>query len=382
MNSIFQSMITRTLEQSLRQRLFGGKTILILGPHQVGKTTLARRLSSLFPEQNLWLNGDDPETVLVLQKASLARLKALVGAKTFIVIDEAQRIPGIGTTLKLMHDNLPELQVLVTGSSALDLSEQTNEPLTGRKWEYLMLPLSFEELVAHHGLIHERGMLHHRLVFGSYPEIVNTPGNERELLNLLSNSYLYKDLFRLEQLKKPALLENIVRALAFQVGSEVRYNELAQLVGASPQTVEKYIDLLEKAYIVFRLPALSRNERNEIRKSRKVYFYDNGVRNAVIGNFSVLESRTDIGPLWENYLVSERRKHIEYARTFARSYFWRTVNQQEIDYLEEFDGQFRAVEFKWSSKAKVRFPSVFLEKYSVQETLVVTPENYDEFLLT
>ena len=382
MNSNIQAMIHRTLEQTLRKRLFGGKTILILGPRQVGKTTIARQLSNLFPAQNLWLNGDDPETVQVLQKASLARLEALVGTKTFVVIDEAQRIPGIGTTLKLLHDNLPELQVLVTGSSALDLSEQTNEPLTGRKWEYLMLPLSFGELVAHHGLIHERGMLHHRLVFGSYPEIVQTPGNERELLNLLSNSYLYKDLFRLEQLKKPILLENIVRALAFQVGNEVSYHELAQLVGASPQTVEKYIDLLEKAYIVFRLPALSRNERNEIKKSRKVYFYDNGVRNAVIGNFSMLESRTDVGPLWENYLVSERRKQIEYARTFARSYFWRTVNQQEIDYVEELDGRFRIFEFKWSSKAKVRFPATFLEKYSVQETLMVTPENYEAFLLT
>lgn len=375
-------MIQRTLEQTIKERLFGGKTILILGPRQVGKTTLARKLSNLFPAQMLWLTGDDSETVQVLQKASLARLRALISNKTFIIIDEAQRIPGIGTTLKLLHDNLPELQVMITGSSALDLMEQTNEPLTGRKWEYLMLPLSFGELVAHHGLIEERGMLHHRLVYGSYPEIINTPGNERELLNLLSNAYLYKDLFRLEQLKKPALLENIVRALAFQVGNEVSYNELAQLVGAAPQTVEKYIELLEKAYIVFRLPALSRNERNEIRKSRKIYFYDNGVRNAVIGNFSLLESRTDVGALWENYLVSERRKKIEYDRTFARSYFWRTVNQQEIDYLEELDGKFRVCEFKWSPKAKVRFPSTFLAKYSVEETLVITPENYDEFLMT
>jgi len=374
-------MIQRILEQVVRQRLFGGKTILLLGPRQVGKTTLARQLAASFPEQYLWLSGDDAETVQVLSQASLARLQALIGVKTFVVIDEAQRIPGIGITLKLLHDNLPAVQVVVTGSSALDLSEQTSEPLTGRKWEYLMLPLSFSELSAHHGLIHERGLLRHRLVFGAYPEIVNAPGNEREPLNLLANSYLYKDLFRLEQLKKPALLENIVRALAFQVGNEVSYHELGQLVSASPQTVEKYIDLLEKAYIVFRLPALSRNERNEIRKSRKIYFFDNGVRNAVIGNFSSLESRSDIGALWENYLVSERRKQIEYARTFTRTYFWRTVNQQEIDYVEELDGQFRAYEFKWSAQAKVRFPAVFLEKYEVQTTMVVTPDNYDELLL-
>jgi predicted AAA+ superfamily ATPase len=373
-------MIQRTLEQIVRQRLFTGKTILLLGPRQVGKTTLARQLAASFPDQNLWLSGDDAETVQVLSQASLARLQALIGTKTFVVIDEAQRIPGIGVTLKLLHDNLPEVQVLVTGSSALDLSEQTSEPLTGRKWEYLMLPLSFSELSTHYGLINERGLLRHRLVFGAYPEIVNLPGNEREPLNLLANSYLYKDLFRLEQLKKPALLENIVRALAFQVGSEVSYHELAQLVSASPQTVEKYIDLLEKAYIVFRLPALSRNERNEIRKSRKIYFFDNGVRNAVIGNFSSLESRSDVGPLWENYMVSERRKQIEYARTFTRSYFWRTVNQQEIDYVEELDGQFRAYEFKWSAQVKARFPAVFMEKYEVKEALVVTPENYDRLL--
>ena len=373
-------MIQRTLEEIVRSRLFSGKTILLLGPRQVGKTTLARRLANSFAEQHLWLSGDDPATVQVLSNASLARLQALIGAKIFVVIDEAQRIPGIGITLKLLHDNLPQVQVLATGSSALDLNEQTSEPLTGRKWEYLMLPLSFRELSAHQGLIHERGALRHRLVFGAYPEIINQPGNEREPLNLLANSYLYKDLFRLEQLKKPALLENIVRALAFQVGSEVSYHELGQLVSASPQTVEKYIDLLEKVYIVFRLSALSRNERNEIRKSRKIYFFDNGVRNAVIGNFSPIESRTDTGPLWENYLVSERRKQIEYARTFTRAYFWRTVNQQEIDYVEELDGRFRAFEFKWSAQGKVRFPALFLEKYEVTETRVLTPENYDEWL--
>lgn len=373
-------MIKRTLDPILHQRLFDGKVILILGPRQVGKTTLARQIMAEFPDQSLWLSGDDPETVQVLRQPSLSRLKSLIGSLTLIIVDEAQRIPGIGTTLKLLHDNMPDIQILATGSSALDLAEQTAEPLTGRKWEYLMFPLSFEELTAHHGLIAERGLLNQRLVFGTYPEIVNSPGTEREPLQLLSNSYLYKDLFRLEQLKKPLLLENIVRALAFQVGNEVSYNEIAQLVGASPQTVEKYIDLLEKAYIVFRLPALSRNERNEIRKSRKIYFFDNGIRNAVIGNFTPIESRTDIGALWENYLVSERRKRVEYDRTFARSYFWRSINQQEIDYIEEIDGQFLAVEFKWNPQAKVRFPAIFLEKYAVRRTLVVTPANYDEFL--
>ncbi|MEI6410555.1 MAG: ATP-binding protein [Bacteroidota bacterium] len=374
-------MIKRSLYPILHQRLFSGKVILILGPRQVGKTTLARQIMAEYPDQSLWLSGDDPETVQVLRQPSLTRLQSLVGTKTLLVVDEAQRIPGIGITLKLLHDNMPGLQILATGSSALDLAEQTAEPLTGRKWEYLMLPLSFEELRAHENLIAERGLLHQRLVFGAYPEIINAPGSAREPLNLLANSYLYKDLFRLEQLKKPQLLENIVRALAFQVGNELSYNEIGQLVSASPQTVEKYIDLLEKAYIVFRLPALSRNERNEIRKSRKIYFFDNGIRNAVIGNFTAVESRTDVGALWENYLVSERRKRIEYDRSFARAYFWRSTNQQEIDYVEEIDGQFLAAEFKWNPQAKVRFPAAFLENYAVRQTLVVTPENYDEFLM-
>ncbi len=374
-------MIERTLETTLRQRLFGGKIILLLGPRQVGKTTIARQVAASFDGQTAWFSGDDPETVQVFAQPSLSRLRAILGDRKLIVIDEAQRIPGIGTTLKLMHDNLPGIQILATGSSALDLAEQTAEPLTGRKWEYLLLPFSFGELAAHEGLIGERGLLRQRLVFGSYPEVVNSPGAEREPLNLLANSYLYKDLFRLEQLKKPALLENIVRALAFQVGSEVSYNELGGLTGASPQTVEKYIDLLEKAYIVFRLPALARNERNEIRKTRKIYFYDNGIRNAVIGNFSPIETRTDTGALWENYLVAERRKCIEYGRTFARSHFWRSTNQQEIDYIEELDGQFAAFEFKWGAKGKARFPAIFLENYAVRKTGVVSPGNYDEFLL-
>jgi uncharacterized protein len=236
-------------------------------------------------------------------------------------------------------------------------------------------------LTSYHGLIEERGNLHNRLIYGSYPEVFNLPGRERETLNLLANSYLYKDLFRLEQLKKPILLENIVRALAFQVGNEVSFNEIGQLVGASPQTVEKYIELLEKAYIIFRLPALSRNERNEIKKGRKIYFFDNGIRNAVIGNFSPIETRSDAGALWENYLVAERFKVVEYQRNYARRYFWRTTDQQEIDYVEELDGQFTAFEFKWNQAAKAKLPAVFSEKYAPRAFHIVTPANFDEFLM-
>lgn len=373
--------IPRVLESLIRERLFSGKTIILLGPRQVGKTTLARAILQSMPDvPALWLTADDPETMQMLTGISLGRLKGLVGNRKWVVIDEAQRIPNAGLTLKLLHDNFPNTQVLATGSSALDLMAMTSEPLTGRKLEYLMLPLSFRELCAHHGLIEERGNLGNRLVFGSYPDVVNNPERARETLNLLSNSYLYKDLFRLDQLKKPILLENIVRALAFQIGGEVSFHELGQLVGAAPQTVEKYIDLLEKAYIVFRLPALSRNARNEIKKGRKIYFIDNGIRNAVIGNFAPVEARTDIGALWENYLITERFKVTEYERKFVKRFFWRTVEQQEIDYIEELDGKFKAFEFKWNVHAKLKIPASFSNNYPVETFSAITKDNYDLFL--
>lgn len=376
-------MLTRSIEAEVRSRLFTGKTIILLGPRQVGKTTLAQSLVKSLPHvPSLWLTGDDPEAVQVLSEVTLARLRVVVGQNKLVVVDEAQRIPNIGATMKLLHDNFPDVQVLATGSSALDLAEKTAEPLTGRKLEYLILPFSFAEFNDYHGLIEERGNLGNRLVYGSYPEVFNQRGNERETLNLLANAYLYKDLFRLEQLKKPILLENIVRALAFQLGSEVSYHEIGQLVGASPQTVEKYVDLLEKAFIVFRLPALNRNQRNEIKKGRKIYFFDNGIRNAVIGNFSAIETRTDAGVLWENYLVAERYKVVELSRSFARRYFWRTVDQQEMDYIEEFDGQFRAFEFKWNVNAKAKLPAVFAKNYALKSFELVTPKNYDAFLLS
>jgi uncharacterized protein len=375
-------MINRTLGTQIQARFFGGKTIVVLGPRQVGKTTLARQLTDALPDvPTLWLTGDDPEAQQLLANAPLGRLRSLIHHNRLIIVDEAQRVAGIGVTLKLIHDNFPDVQLLVTGSSALDLAEQTAEPLTGRKWEYLMLPLSFAELTQHHGLAEERGQLRHRLIFGAYPDVVNAPDVARETLSLLANDYLYKDLFRLEQLKKPVLLEHIVRALAFQVGSEVNYHEIGQLVGAAPQTVEKYIDLLEKAFIVFRLSAFSRNLRNEIKKSRKIYFWDNGIRNAVLGNFSSIETRTDVGALWENYLVSERFKLKEYARTFAKSYFWRTTDQQEVDYIEELDGQLTVFEFKWNPQAKAKLPNSLNQAYPIKAFHVVTPEQYDLYLM-
>lgn len=266
----------------------------------------------------------------LLTKTTSTKLKAVVGRHTLVFIDEAQRIPDIGLTLKLFTDQIKYVQVIATGSSAFELLSQVSEPLTGRKYDgsafrFKLYPLSFAEMVAHHGLLTEKRLLEHRLIYGYYPEIVTKPGEEVELLKLLATSYLYKDLLRLEQIKKPSLLDKLLKALALQVGSEVSYNELAQLTGSDPKTVDKYIDLLEKAFVVFRLPALSRNVRTEIRKGKKVYFYDCGIRNAILNNFNSLASRTDVGALWENFVLAERMKFHDYAGRSTQSYFWRTA---------------------------------------------------------
>lgn len=374
-------IIKRELEETIRQRLFKGKAIIIYGPRQSGKTTLVEQLTRDYSGTTLFLSGDDQDVRDLLSKAASTRLQAFFGPKRLVVIDEAQRIPGIGLTMKLITDQIKDVQLIATGSSAFELADKTSEPLTGRKYEFHLYPLSFGEMAAESNLLEERRLLRHRLVFGMYPEIVTHPGEEQELLRLLAGSYLYKDLLMLEDIKKPALLEKIIRALALQLGSEVSYSEISRLVGADNKTVEKYIDLLEKAYVVFVLPAFSGNERNEIRKGRKIYFYDNGFRNAVVNNFSQVESRADTGALWENYLITERLKYLSNHSKFSRRYFWRTRTQQEIDYLEEADGRLRAWEFKWNTSNKLRIPKSFSAAYPDARMSLITPDNYDELLL-
>lgn len=374
-------MISRAIGSAINNSLFKGKVILVFGPRQSGKTTLIKSILGNRQEPSLVLNGDEPDVREILEGATSARLKAITAKARFVFIDEAQRITDIGLTLKLFADEIPDIQVIASGSSSFELAGRISEPLTGRKYVFMLYPLSFGEMVGHHGLLEEKRLVEHRLVFGFYPEIVVKQGEEKELLRLLAGSYLYKDLFTLDQMKKPALLEKIVRALALQVGNEVSYREIGQLVGADNETVEKYISLLEQAYVVFRVPALNRNIRNEIKKGKKVYFLDNGVRNAVIGNFSDLRQRTDVGALWENYLMSERIKFLHNSGIDAHGYFWRTTQQQEIDYVEEREGGLAAFEFKWSEKAKARFPKTFTENYEAEKTSVVTQKNVEEFCL-
>ncbi|MBW6514479.1 MAG: ATP-binding protein [Candidatus Syntrophosphaera sp.] len=373
-------MIPRTIASQVRARFFRGKAIIILGPRQSGKTTLVRSLLADYPDEFITFNGDEPDIRELFQAATSTKLKALIGNKRFVFIDEAQRIPEIGLCVKLMVDNYPDIQVIVTGSSALELTGRIREPLTGRKYEFFLFPLAYQEMLDLQGRIEEDRSLPHRLVHGYYPEVVVSPGQEIEILKLLTDSYLFKDLFNLEQIKKPPLLDKIIRALAFQIGNEVSYNEIAQLVGADNQTVERYIDLMEKAFIIHRLPALKRNLRNEIKRGVKVYFWDNGILNAVLGNFNGINSRSDVGPLWENYVISERRKFLGNNAIHARSYFWRTTAQQEIDYIEERDAAFSAFEIKWNPERKVMFSRSFLENYPLSQTLGVNPRTLGDWI--
>jgi len=373
--------INRKISLVLTQNLFQGKVILLLGSRQTGKTTLLQQLLQQLDKKVLFLNGDEADVRAMLTDTTSSQLKLLVGEHEVVFLDEAQRIPNIGLCLKLFADQLPHLQVIATGSSSFELANQLNEPLTGRKWEHHLYPISFEEMVSHHGWLEEKRLLNHRLIYGYYPEIVSHPNNVQARLKELSGSYLYKDLLMLEGIKKPAVLEKILKALALQLGNEVSYQELAQLVGVNPNTVEKYIDLLEKAFVIFRLTAFSRNVRNEIKKGRKIYFFDNGIRNAILGNFNPLDLRTDTGALWENFLVSERLKYLSNSQQQADMYFWRTTQQQEIDYLEEQAGQLHAWEFKWNPKAKAKFSKTFTQAYPDCPTTVVSPENFEAFVM-
>ena len=352
--------ISRKIIEWIEGRLFRGKAIILLGPRQSGKTTLIQTILERSGEKHLMLNADEPDVRELLQEATSTRLRTIIGVHRIVCVDEAQRIPNIGLTLKLMTDQIPDVQVIATGSSSLELNAGIAEPLTGRKFEYRLYPLSFAELAAHHGLMEERRFLDHRLIYGSYPEIVTSPGQEEELVRLLADSYLFKDLLNLDGIKKPALLEKILKALALQIGSEVSFHEIGQLTGSDSHTVERYIDLLEKVFVLFRLPAYSRNVRNEIKKGKKIYFIDNGIRNALIGNFLPLASRTDVGALWENYLVSERLKLIRNEGIYASGFFWRTTQQQEIDYVEEREQNMSAYEFKWNPKKR---EPVFLKRF-------------------
>ncbi len=376
-------MILRDITDTILHRMGDRKVITLFGARQTGKTTLMKYIASQFDTQDtpvLWWNGDEADIRQLLANATSSQLKNLIGSHRLLIIDEAQRIENIGLCLKLIVDQCDQVKVLATGSSAFELANRINEPLTGRKWEFFLYPLSWREMTQHHGVIEERRLLHHRLVYGYYPDVILNPGDEAALLSQLADSYLYKDILTWEHIQKPDRLERLVQAIAFQLGQQVSYAELGRMSGLDQATVERYISLLEKAFILFRLGSLSRNLRTELKKSRKIYFYDNGIRNAIIHNFNPPGLRNDIGALWENFLICERMKCLSAKGIQANRYFWRTQAQQEVDYLEERDGQFAAWEFKWNPKAKARFSRTFMQAYPDCTTEVITPDNFESFL--
>ncbi len=377
------SYISRFLEEELSQRLFQGKALLLYGPRQCGKTTLIRHLTAQYDKDILWLNGDNPDTKNLLTGITTATWKRIIGARKLLIVDEAQQIENIGRSLKLVIDEIPSVQVIATGSSSFELMNRTAEPLTGRKFEYRLLPFSFAELCNAHGLWEEKQERERRLLFGSYPDVITHPGDEQSRLEELAGSYLFKDIYALDGLRKSSLVSKLVSALALQLGSEVSFNELAGLVGTDNKTVERYIDLLTKCYVIFPLKAFSRNLRNEIKKGTKIYFYDLGIRNAVINNFTPLSARTDTGGMWENYLILERLKRNINHPFSPQSFFWRTCAPQnrEIDYLEEANGKLQAWEIKSNPDSKAKISKAFYSAYPDAETKIVTPADYEEFLL-
>jgi predicted AAA+ superfamily ATPase len=373
-------MIARMLEGVIREEAGAEKVIVLLGARQVGKTTLIR---SMFGdgESILWLNGDEPDVRALFEEMDLTRLRTMVGGKTAVVIDEAQNITDIGPKLKLITDQAPDMRLVTVGSFSFDIAGEGSELLTERKREFVLCPTSFEERVALHGLPEELRLMPRRLVFGCYPRVVASPGDERKALRELSDTYLYKDILALNKIRKYESMARLLKALASQIGSKVSYCELGATCGLDSKTVEKYVKVLEEAHIVFRLGTFARKLRNELKISRKVFFMDNGLRNAIISDFRPAEKRADIAKLWENFIISERVKRNSYRGGFVNTWFWRTRQKREIDYIEERDGRFNAYKFKWDPAARAKMPRPFPAAYPNSDFTVIHPENFTEFLL-
>jgi len=374
------TQITRQITKEIQNDCFKGKVILLLGARQIGKSTLIKMLSFSKEIETLWLDGENADVHLLLQNANSERLKQIAGNHKVIVIDEAQKINAIGSILKLFADYHKEIQVIASGSSSFELRNSLNEPLTGRKFEFNLYPLSFQEMVNHTNLLLELRQLPQRLRYGYYPEIVTSQGNEERLLKFLSESYLYKDIFLFKGIKKPEKIFELLKLLAWQIGSEVNYNELSKTLKIDNQTIESYVNMLEQAFVIYKLNAYNTNQRKELKKSKKIYFNDLGIRNSLINDFRPIEIRNDSGAIFENFVINEFRKQNEYQQVYANLYFWRTTDQKEIDLVIEKDGMLHAFEIKWNPNKKTVLTKSFSNIYSNYTFDIINSNNFFEFI--
>lgn len=367
-------IIRRELQDRVIKSLFKGKVIVIYGARQVGKTTLLREIQKKYTTDSVFLNCDEPDIRSAFTVATSTQIGRFIGNKKLVLLDEAQRVADIGLTLKLMHDTFPQVQIIATGSSSFELSNKVVEPLTGRKYEFWLYPFSVRELKTLYSPVELRRMLEERIIFGMYPEAVNQRADAEDIIKSIARDYSYKDILRYQDIRNPEILEKLLQALALQIGNEVSYNELANLIGVNSKTVMSYLEILEKAFIVFRLRPFSRNHRKELAKLRKVYFYDTGLRNALINNFNSFGLRADVGSLWENFWISERIKNNQNDGRGVNMYFWRSYSKQEIDYVEESGGQLAGYECKWNTEKKHKAPSEWLENYPDASFQIVSPD--------
>lgn len=367
--------------KNLKKSISPNRVIVIYGPRRCGKTTLINKFLEKINQRYLLVTGEDIFIQEYLSSQSVEKLKEFIGKNRLLVIDEAQKIKNIGLNLKLIVDNIKDIKIIATGSSSFDLAQNIGEPLTGRKYVLKIFPLAQIEIKEIEEIFQTKANLENRLIYGSYPEIIVSNNNtEREkYLKEIINSYLYKDILELEGLKHSNKIVRLLQLLAFQIGKEVSFNELGNQLGMSKNTVEKYLDLLEKTFVVYQLPGFSRNLRKEISKNSRYYFFDLGIRNALINNFNSLKLRDDAGMLWENYIINERIKKQEYSEIFANNYFWRTYDGKEIDFIEERKGKLYGYEIKWQSK-KIKPPKDWLETYKNAEYEIINKDNYLKFI--
>jgi uncharacterized protein len=374
--------ITRSIQSEIEESAFKQKVIIIYGARRTGKTTLVKEILNKYKTGGRYINCESLVNKQALETNNIDQLKAFLGDYRLVVLDEAQNIEKIGYVLKLLIDTFPEIQIIATGSNSFDLANQTGEPLVGRSRNFILYPLSLSEIKNWQDLFFVEAKLESILRFGSMPSVFNlTEEESKEELNQITTSYLYKDILAFEGIKKSKPIQNLLIALALQLGNEVSFRELGQIIGINHATVARYIDILEKSYIVFTLNSLSRNPRNEIKHGKKIYFYDLGIRNSLIQNYNNLNMRSDTGGLWENFCILERMKKAQSEKLFFNPYFWRTTTQKEVDYIEEHSGILHAFEFKWADKKKVKPPTLFLESYQNSLFSLVNNKNYIEYLL-